>query len=90
VFALAALLLVGASALIGIVVTLKKSPLTRKTAIVILLLSLLSFGLVARTGYLGGKIRHTEVGRNRDLHKPPKQKLRISYTALTLGQRHAL
>lgn len=61
VFALAALLLVGASALIGIVVTLKKSPLTNKTAIVILLLSLLSFGLVARTGYLGGKIRHTEV-----------------------------
>ncbi len=62
VIALTALLLVGVSALIGIVVTLKKSPLTRKTAIIILLLSLLSFGLVARTGYLGGKIRHTELG----------------------------
>lgn len=62
VFALAALLLLGASALIGIVVTLKKSPLMNKTAIAVLLLSLLSFGLVARAGYLGGKIRHTELG----------------------------
>jgi hypothetical protein len=28
---------------------------------VILFLSLISFGLVARTGYLGGQIRHTEI-----------------------------
>jgi uncharacterized membrane protein len=35
--------------------------LTRTTAFVILLISLISFGLVARTGYLGGQIRHTEI-----------------------------
>ena len=31
------------------------------TAIVILFISLISFGLIARTGYLGGQIRHTEI-----------------------------
>lgn len=62
VFALAGLLVVGLSALIGMLVTLKKSRLVDQTAIIVLLLSLLGFGLVARTGYLGGKIRHTEIG----------------------------
>ena len=41
--------------------TYKKSQLTRSLGIFILLLSLVSFGLVARTGYLGGQIRHTEI-----------------------------
>lgn len=34
----------------------------RKIAIVILVLSIICFALAARTGYLGGQIRHTEVG----------------------------
>lgn len=33
----------------------------RKIAIVILILSIICFALAARTGYLGGQIRHTEV-----------------------------
>ncbi|WP_285057600.1 DUF2231 domain-containing protein [Pedobacter ginsengisoli] len=34
----------------------------RKIAVVILVLSVICFALAARTGYLGGQIRHTEVG----------------------------
>jgi len=30
-------------------------------SILTLLVTLISFGLVARTGYLGGQIRHTEI-----------------------------
>ncbi|MGY0036459.1 hypothetical protein [Pedobacter sp. NJ-S-72] len=36
-------------------------PFRRVIAIVILIGSIVCFGLVARTGYLGGQIRHTEV-----------------------------
>ncbi len=58
---LVSLIVLGVAALIGIVLTLKKSPLTRSVAIVTLLIALVSFGLIARTGYLGGQIRHTEL-----------------------------
>jgi hypothetical protein len=44
--------------------TVKKSPLTRPVAIITFLISLVSFGLIARTGYLGGQIRHTEISSN--------------------------
>ncbi|MDP1746508.1 MAG: hypothetical protein Q8L90_13090, partial [Bacteroidota bacterium] len=37
------------------------SSVVRNVAWVILFISLISFGLIARTGYLGGLIRHTEV-----------------------------
>lgn len=58
---LVSLIVLGVAALIGTVLTLKKSPLTRSVAIVTLLIALVSFGLIARTGYLGGQIRHTEL-----------------------------
>jgi uncharacterized membrane protein len=58
---LVSLIVLGVAALIGIVLTLKKSQLTRSVAIVTLLIALVSFGLIARTGYLGGQIRHTEL-----------------------------
>ncbi len=60
-FALLSLLVLGVAAVLGLVFTIKKSPLTRTTAFVILLIALISFGLVARAGYLGGQIRHTEI-----------------------------
>ncbi|MFC6876885.1 hypothetical protein ACFQZF_10255 [Flavobacterium myungsuense] len=41
--------------------TIKQSPLTRTTAFVTLFISIISFLLVARTGYLGSQIRHTEI-----------------------------
>lgn len=59
--ALISLIVLGIASLIAIFLTVKKSPLTRIVSIVILLIALVSFGLVSRTGYLGGKIRHTEL-----------------------------
>lgn len=61
IFALVSLLVLGVASILGLFLTLKKSSLTQTFAFVILALSLISFGLVARTGYLGGQIRHTEV-----------------------------
>lgn len=60
-FALISLIALGVVSIIGLILTYKKSQLTRSLGIFILLLSLVSFGLVARTGYLGGQIRHTEI-----------------------------
>lgn len=61
VFALVALSVLGVASLIGLFVTIKKSASTRMVAIVTLFISLISFGLIARTGYIGGQIRHTEI-----------------------------
>ncbi len=60
-FALISLIILGVASILGLILTIKKSPLTRTTAFVILFIALISFGLVARTGYLGGQIRHTEL-----------------------------
>jgi len=61
VFALISLIILGLASIIGLFLTLRKTPLTRAVAFIILFISLISFGLVARTGYLGGQIRHTEI-----------------------------
>lgn len=61
VFALVSLIILGIFSIGGLFLTLKKSAQTKNLAIVILLISIISFGLVARTGYLGGQIRHTEI-----------------------------
>lgn len=61
VFALWSLSILGGASIIGLFLTLKKSPLARLIAIITLIFSLISFGLIARTGYLGGQIRHTEI-----------------------------
>lgn len=60
-FALISLIILGVASIIGVFLTMRKSPLTRTTAFVILFIALISFGIVARTGYLGGQIRHTEL-----------------------------
>lgn len=60
-YALVALITVGVMALIGIYLKFTKSTFAKPVAIATLLLALISFGLVARTGYLGGQIRHTEI-----------------------------
>lgn len=62
--ALVSLIVLGIASIVGLFLTSKKSSLTRPVAIGILLISLVSFGLVARTGYLGGQIRHTEINSN--------------------------
>lgn len=62
IFALISLIILGVASIVGLFLTWKNSALTRTTAFIILFLSLISFGLAARTGYLGGQIRHTEIG----------------------------
>jgi uncharacterized membrane protein len=58
---LVALIILGVISLIALFITLRKSPHTRSLAMFALLVSLVCFGLIARTGYLGGLIRHTEL-----------------------------
>jgi uncharacterized membrane protein len=61
IYALVSLSILGVASLIGFFLELKKSPFSRATSIIAFIISLVSFGLVARTGYLGGQIRHTEI-----------------------------
>ncbi len=61
IYALVSLIILGLSSILSLFLTLRKSPATRTLAFVILFVSLVSFGLVARTGYLGGQIRHSEI-----------------------------
>jgi uncharacterized membrane protein len=61
IYALVSLITLGVVSLLGLFLTFKKSNLTRAIAKLTLFISLLSFGLVAYTGFLGGKIRHTEI-----------------------------
>jgi hypothetical protein len=61
IYALISLIILGVVSTLAIFLTLKKSPLTRLLAFVIFIFSLFSFGIVARTGYLGGQIRHSEI-----------------------------
>jgi len=64
IFALVALIILGAFSIIGAYLTYKKSPLTRTIAFITLIISLAAFLMVARTGYLGGQIRHSEINSN--------------------------
>jgi uncharacterized membrane protein len=63
VIALVALIILGIASLAGLLITIKKPSLIRTTAWVILFISVISFGLVARTAYMGGEIRHTEISQ---------------------------
>lgn len=60
-YALIGLVIVGVFALAGLYLTMVNSTLIRTVALITLLLSLISFGMMARTGYLGGQIRHSEI-----------------------------
>jgi uncharacterized membrane protein len=56
------LIAAGVVSLLGLYLTIKKSSLANTVALATLFVAIISFGLVARTGYLGGQIRHTEIG----------------------------
>lgn len=58
---LVSFIVLGVASIVGLWLTVRKSPLTRTAAVAILLISLVSFGLVGWSGYLGGQIRHTEI-----------------------------
>ncbi len=58
---LISLIVLGVSSIVGLWASVTKSALSRMIATLTLIISLVSFGLIARTGYLGGQIRHTEL-----------------------------
>jgi uncharacterized membrane protein len=60
-YALISLIALGIMSVVALVVSRLKTTLIKSTSIVVLIISIVSFGLVARTGYLGGQIRHTEI-----------------------------
>lgn len=60
-FALIALSAVGVAAILGLLLSRKNSAFIKMVAVGTLILSLISFGLVGWTGYLGGQIRHSEI-----------------------------
>ncbi len=60
-YALVSLILLGVVSMFAIYFSYKKLSLAKPASFVVLFISLISFGLVARTGYLGGQIRHTEI-----------------------------
>ena len=61
IISLIVLILLGISSFIGIYLTCKNSKYIKRVANITLFLSILSFGFIARTGFLGGQIRHTEL-----------------------------
>jgi uncharacterized membrane protein len=60
-YALISLIALGVMSVVALVVSRIKTSFIKSMSIFILIISLVSFGLVARTGYLGGQIRHTEI-----------------------------
>lgn len=66
-YAFISLIILGVASLIGLYLTWRNSLLTRTAAFILLFLSLTSFVLVARTGYLGGQIRHTEIANGANI-----------------------
>ena len=65
VYALVSLIILGIISILGVYLTVKRSSFSRSIAVVIFFIALISYGLVARTGYLGGQIRHTEINANK-------------------------
>lgn len=61
IYALVSLIVLGVISAIAYVVTTFYTAYSKTIAPVVLIVALFSLGLVSWTGYLGGKIRHTEV-----------------------------
>lgn len=60
-YALYTTIALGVLSLAGLVIDNKRPAMAPRFAIVVLLIGLFSFVVTARTGYLGGQIRHTEI-----------------------------
>jgi uncharacterized membrane protein len=63
-FALVGLTLLGISSLVALYATYKNLAFLKTACFATFFISFISFALVARTGYLGGQIRHTEISTN--------------------------
>lgn len=77
VYALVSLIVLGAVSIASLITNLKRIAIAKILSRATLLLSLISFALAARTGYLGGQIRHTELNstplQNAMDNESPKQ-----------------
>jgi uncharacterized membrane protein len=62
--ALIAMIALAILSLLALFASYKKSPYSYSLGWITLIVSLISFGIIARTGYLGGQIRHTEIHTN--------------------------
>lgn len=60
-FSLISLIILGVGSLFSLIITYKNSKYSGMASKVMLIISLISFAILARTGWLGGKIRHTEI-----------------------------
>lgn len=60
-WALIAAIAIGTLSILSLFLRWSKPAISRGIAIGMLFLALLSFGIVARTAYLGGQIRHSEI-----------------------------
>jgi uncharacterized membrane protein len=58
---LVALIVLGCIAFLGLFLTFKKNAFINRVAYLTLFTGLISFGIMAWTGYLGGQIRHSEI-----------------------------
>jgi hypothetical protein len=58
--------IMGLSSLVGLYLSSKSSKFIKGLHIFVLMASIACFAAAARTGYLGGRIRHTEVSGNTD------------------------
>lgn len=61
-WALVAMIVLGVIALAALAVIRRNSPYASNWPTLVLTISLISFVLIGRAGYLGGQIRHTELG----------------------------
>jgi len=71
VYALIALVILGIASLAGIILARRRSKPPGNTAVMIFSLSIVCFGLIAWTAYLGGQIRHTELNRDSSVQTQP-------------------
>lgn len=69
-FAMILMVITGITALSTMVITKVKPHLAKRAYLMLLLCCILSFTGMARAGYLGGKIRHTELTSNNQQHAP--------------------
>jgi uncharacterized membrane protein len=67
-FSLISIIILGVISFLSLLLTLRKSPSTRAVAFIILFISLVSFALVARTGYLGRQIRYSKINSTINLN----------------------
>ena len=65
--ALIAIIILGVISLVALFASYRKWSFSNSMSWIALMVSLITFGLVARTGYIGGQIRHTEINSTQAL-----------------------